>query len=130
MSNVQELHGLPRPVLVLAHPNAKYRATVSRSFRRLKWSIATAESALDVRRLARLHSADVVVLAADLAAESGWLTCEKLRGELPGAKVVLVADEPSADLERFAQFVGATALVSIDHGPAALLDLVGEPAAV
>jgi ActR/RegA family two-component response regulator len=130
MSSTHELHGSPRPVLILAHPDAHYTTTVSRSFRRLGWSVQTAANADDARGLARLYGPDLVVLAADLGGESGWLTCEKLRSELPAIKVVLVADEPSGYLERFAHFVGAGALLSVHHAPAALLDLVGEPAAV
>jgi ActR/RegA family two-component response regulator len=130
MASSPELHGSPCPVLVLAHPDPTYTATVARSFRRLNWSVQTAQSADECRRVARQHRADLVVLAADLSGESGWLACEKLRTELPDVKVVLVADEPSAYLESFARFIGATALLSVHHAPAALLELVGEPAAV
>jgi DNA-binding response OmpR family regulator len=115
-------------VLILAHPDAKYTATVVRSFRRLNWSIQMAQSADEARSLARQHGADLVILATDLTGESGWLACEKLRAEMPGVKVVLVADEPSAYLENFARFIGATALLSVHHAPAALLELAGDPA--
>src|SRR5260370_22912346 len=115
MSSSPELHGSPRPVLILAHPDPTYTATVARSFRRLSWSVQTAQTADEARRLARDHAADLIVLAADLAGESGWLACEKLRTELPRVKVVLVAEEPAAYLESFPRFTGSTALLSVHH---------------
>ena len=107
---------------------ARYTAAVSRSFRRLQWAVHAAANADEVRRLAYLHGPELIVLAAELPGESGWLICEKLHAELPGVKIVLVAEEPTPYLERFAQFVGAAALISVHSAPAALLDLVGQQA--
>jgi ActR/RegA family two-component response regulator len=130
MLAANNLKGTSRPCVILAHPDSKYTASVSRSFRRLPWQVHLARTADEVRQLARANNPELVVLSTDLAGESGWLTCEKLRTELPGIKVVLVTEEPTAYLERFAQFVGASALLSIYSAPAALLDLVGQPAVV
>ncbi len=130
MSAALDLNGTYRPGLILAHADSKYSATVSRAFRRNQWQVFSARDADEVRLLARQHNPELVVLATDLAGESGWLTCDKLRTEHPGLKVVLVADEPTTYLERFAHFVGATALVSVHSAPAALLDLVRQPASV
>jgi CheY-like chemotaxis protein len=128
MSVANIFSGEPRLVLVVAHPDPEYTATVARSFRRLGWEVRPARDADDVRRVARLRTPDLVVLAADLPGETGWLTCEKLRNELPGLRVVLVVDEPTPYLERFSQFVGAAALVSVYSAPAALLDMAGQTA--
>jgi DNA-binding NarL/FixJ family response regulator len=103
---------------------------VSRSFRRLGWAIYSAKNADEVRRLARRHAPELIVLATDLTGESGWLTCEKLRAEFPAAKLILVIDDPSYPLERFAHFVGAAALVSVHSAPAALLEVVEQPLGV
>ena len=128
MPATNERNGTPRPNLILAHPDEGYTAAVRRSFRRLHWAIHLAPNADEVRRLARLHGPELIVLAANLPGESGWLTCDKLRAELPGVKIALVVAEPTPYLERFAQFVGAAALVSVHSAPAALLDLVAQPA--
>ena len=130
MSASTNRNGEGQPILILAHPDAHYTTTVSRAFRRLQWQVLSARSADEVRRLARVHNPDLVVLAADLAGESGWLTCDKLRSEHPGVKVALIAEEPTPYFERFADFVGAAALVSIHSAPAALVELVGQPAGV
>jgi hypothetical protein len=42
----------------------------------------------------------------------GWLTCDKLTREQPALRVILVSGQPSAEQSRFADFVGASALVS------------------
>src|SRR5260370_11480280 len=83
MSSSPELHGSPRPVLILAHPDPTYTATVARSFRRLSWSVQTAQPADQRRRLSRDHAADLNALAADLAGASGWFARAKLQTLLP-----------------------------------------------
>ena len=60
--------------------------------------------------------------------ESGWLTCDKLTGEFPMCKVVLVAADPTPTHAAFASFVGAAALADRKDGMAALLGQVREPA--
>jgi ActR/RegA family two-component response regulator len=130
MLAANDLHGSGRPRLILAHPNEEYKAIVRRSFRRRNWKIHTAHSAEQVRQLARVHAPELIVLATELGDESGWLTCEKLRDELPTARIVLVANDPSYPLERFAHFVGAAALVSVHSAPAALLEVVEQPLGV
>jgi DNA-binding NarL/FixJ family response regulator len=69
---------------------------------------------------------ELVVLQADLPDESGWLTCDKLTGEFPTVKVVLVAADLQPRLADFADFVGAEALVSRRDGAAGLLPRVRE----
>src|SRR6476646_3435582 len=67
--------GRRRPHVVLAHSDAAYAAGVARAFRRHGWVVAPAASGPEARRLASALAADLVVLEADLPAESGWLTC-------------------------------------------------------
>ncbi len=110
-----------RPCLVLAHTDPVYAAAAGRSFRRLGWDVYPAHTGPEARRLARMLGADLVVLEADLPQESGWLTCDKLAAELPHVRVALVAAEAGDREQRFAAFVGASALVRHGDGVAALV---------
>jgi DNA-binding response OmpR family regulator len=113
---------LRRPLLVMAYADSQYAALSCRHFRRMGWEVHLACSGPEARRLARTLNASVVVLDAELREESGWLTCDKLRREIPGQKVVLVSRNPTDEGRRFAAFVGATGLVCRGGGPAALAD--------
>jgi ActR/RegA family two-component response regulator len=104
------------PCLVLGG----FDGSVARSFRRRGWDVYQTKSGPEARRLARMVSADLIVLDTFLPEESGWLTCEKLTREIPGARVVLVDPDPRR--AALAEFVGAAALVGSD-GLAALLEL-------
>ena len=110
-----------RPCLVLAHHSPAYAAQAGRAFRRLGWDVYTARSGPEARRLARMLAAEAVVLDTALPGESGWLTCEKLTGERPHVRAVLVAPEVGDQEERFAAFVGAGALLREADGPYALV---------
>jgi DNA-binding response OmpR family regulator len=117
-----------RPCLILAHSDPVYSAQIVRAFRRHGWDVYPAQTGPQVRRLARMMQPELVVLQADLPGESGWLTCDKLTGEFPTIKVVLVACDLTPYRADFADFVGADALVSRRDGVAALLPRVREPA--
>ena len=110
-----------RPSLVLAHPNPIYAASVSRSFRRLGWTVSQAQTGPAARQLARTLLADLVVLAIDLPGESGWLTCAKLIGERPGTHAVLIGDNLAPTDPEFARFVGAAGLYLLSAGARPLL---------
>ena len=117
-----------RPCLILAHADPVYAAQVVRAFRRHGWDVYPAKSGPQVRGLARILDPQLVLLQADLPGESGWLTCDKLIGEFPRCKVVLVAAGLTPTLASFAEFVGASELVDHRDCLAALLDQVREPA--
>src|SRR5262249_41816260 len=123
---VMHLHvpadGAPRPCLILAHNDPLYAVEAYRYLHRLGWDVRLASSGPEARRLAREVSPSLVVLDAYLNDESGWLTCEKLTGELPGVKVILVAARPSSSEFRFAYFCGASALVDREDGLQALVE--------
>src|SRR5262249_42925551 len=104
MSSVRE-PGSYRPCLVLAHADLGYAADACRRFRRLGWDVYQAHAGAEVRRLAHLLEPDLVVLDANLAGESGWLTCAKLTRERPATRVVLIDDGEHGDQDR-AAFVG------------------------
>jgi CheY-like chemotaxis protein len=110
-----------RPCMVLAHTDPVYTAVGCRAFRRLGWDVYTARTGPEARRLARMLDAEFVVLDAALPGESGWLTCDKLTAELPGVRVVLVAPEAGGWEGRFAEFVGASAVLRHADGVPALL---------
>jgi hypothetical protein len=83
-----------------------FAARVADPFHRLGWEVcaATEETlhALTVRK-----NPTAVLLPVEAGAESGYLTCAKLRLARPKLRVVLVGKQtPRA--ERFARFVGAT----------------------
>ena len=116
-----------RPCLILAHANPGYAAQALRTFRRHGWDVYTAQHGPQVRRLARMLQAQLIVLQADLPEESGWLTCDKLTREIPTIRVILVADTPTPHETDFASFVGAASLVNLKDGMAALLRDLREP---
>lgn len=107
------------PCLVLAG----FDSAAVRAFRRSGWDVYPARTGPEARRLARMVEADLVVLDTLLPEESGWLTCEKLTRELPGARVILVDPAPDAQREELAEFVGAEALVGREDGLDGLLEL-------
>jgi CheY-like chemotaxis protein len=100
-----------RPRLIVAHADAAYVALVSRAFRRLGWDVHSAATGPEARRLARQLAPEVLVLAAELEGESGWLTCHKVLSEQPRVKVFLVGDNARPGNGEFAHFVGAVALL-------------------
>jgi CheY-like chemotaxis protein len=116
------------PCLILAHGDPSYEAAVERGFRRLGWDVYIARSGPEVRRLAPLLEADVVILDAELPQESGWLTCEKLKAEQPLVKILLVTAEPGPLNQSFATFVGASALVRHADGLTPLVEELCAPA--
>jgi DNA-binding response OmpR family regulator len=117
--------GRRRPHVVIAHRDPAYSTGVARAFRRHGWGVAHAADGPEARRLAASLAAELVVLQADLPAESGWLTCAKLSAERARAPVVLVAVAPVGRDEQFAEFAGAARLVTREQGPAPLLEEAG-----
>jgi DNA-binding response OmpR family regulator len=111
-----------RPLLVLAYADSFYAAQACRHFRRLGWEVHLAHTGTEARRLARRLSPAVVVLDSELSDESGWLTCDKLRRDVPGQGVVLVSPDPTDEARELAVFVGASALVCRGGGVHALAD--------
>jgi DNA-binding response OmpR family regulator len=112
------------PCLLIAHSDLTYAALVARAFRRRGWDVYPARSGPEARRLARLLEPDLVVLAAELEQESGWLTCEKVTDEMPDVKVFLIGDAKSRRDQDFAAFVGAAALLHHSDSVQALVDQV------
>jgi DNA-binding response OmpR family regulator len=119
-----------RPQAVIAHSDPAYVAGVARAFRRYGWAVAVAADGAEVRRLTAALSADLVVLAADLPGESGWLTCAKLSLGRPRPPVVLIAAEENGRDAELAAFAGAARLVRRDEGADALLEEAGVAVAV
>src|SRR5260370_7634176 len=83
MSSSPELHGSPRPVLILAHPDPTYTATVARSFRRLSWSVQTAQTADEARPLPRDHAPDLISLPPALPPDPACPAFAPLPTNLP-----------------------------------------------
>jgi DNA-binding response OmpR family regulator len=113
-----------RPLLVLAYADSFYAAMSCRHFRRLGWEVHLASGGCEARRLARTLRPAVVVLDTQLRDESGWLTCDKLRREIPGQRIVLVDPNPTDEDRRLGDFVGAASLVCRGGGVSALADEV------
>jgi DNA-binding NtrC family response regulator len=101
----------PRRV-VIAHVDTGYADKLRKQLLRIGWEGVVASSAADARSLARSKRTVAAVLDVDLEDESGWLTCVKLLHDQPELRVVLVARDVRPDLKRFADFVGAQALIS------------------
>jgi CheY-like chemotaxis protein len=117
--------GRRRRHVVIAHSDPAYSTGVARAFRRYGWGVAHAADGPEARQLATSLAADLVVLQADLPAESGWLTCAKLSADRGRPSVVLVAEGPVGCDEPFAEFAGATRLVSRHQGAGPLLEEAG-----
>jgi CheY-like chemotaxis protein len=123
--NAPEPRWVPhRRRLLLAHGDPHYVAAVRTQFERLGWDVQIAQKGSDIRQLARQQVPTLVVLAADAPEETGWLTCAKLRRELPECRVILVGSDMAAECFRLTQFVGAAALVAQRDGVGALMDEV------
>jgi CheY-like chemotaxis protein len=120
IANVPKKAVSPWALLGLADPD--FTAAAERLFRQHGWRVRISPTGDNLRDLARQQRPNLVVLAADLPLESGWLTCRKLTDELPGVKVVLVAPQANNRLTRFADFVGAAALVESPAGLGAILE--------
>jgi DNA-binding response OmpR family regulator len=110
-----------QPCLVLAHPDPVFTTETSRAFRRQGWDVYPATNGPELRRLTRMLGAHLVILDAELPGESGWLTCAKLRLELPEVRVLLIGDDPSIRQQHRANFIGAAGLFTRNAGAALLL---------
>jgi DNA-binding response OmpR family regulator len=119
--------GAYRPCLIVAHTDAAYTSMVCRAFRRQGWDVYEAQRGPELRRLARLLEADLVVLDVALLEETGWLTCAKLTRERPDTRIILVAYGPCERDEDLADFVGAAALVDHKDGLSALFPVAARP---
>ena len=117
--------GRYRPHVVIAHTDTAYVLGVARAFRRHGWEVAIAAVGQEVRRLAALLPARLVVLETRLPDESGWLTCAKLTVGGGRERVILVADNEDDRDDQFAEFAGATRIVTRDEGLDPLLEEVG-----
>ena len=101
-----------RPCMIVVDEKPSPAALLARAFRRHGWDVYHARSGAEARRLARMLEPELLVMATDLAEESGWLTCEKLTREQPGVKVFLVGDAADSHNHDFAAFVGAVRLLN------------------
>ncbi|MFL5241292.1 MAG: hypothetical protein ACJ8FY_04230 [Gemmataceae bacterium] len=113
-----------RPCLILGHSDPDYAAGASRALRRLGWDVYLAGSGPEARRLARMLSAETVILDTEIPEESGWLTCDKILRDDPALKVFLVSPSVNAVSEDFRSFVGASGLIGYHDGVQALVDEV------
>jgi DNA-binding response OmpR family regulator len=122
----------PSEHVVLAYADSEYAASCCRYFRRQGWKVHLAGSSAEVRRLMKSLRTGVLVLDTGLQDESGWLTCAKLVAENEAMRVILVAPLSNGESRALADFVGASALVSREAGPRALVsEVLGcTPAAV
>jgi ActR/RegA family two-component response regulator len=109
---------------VLAYADSAHAVLCCRQLRRLGWEVHLTTSGAEARRLAQALAPKVVVLDAELADESGWLTCAKLLQDSPDQRVVLVTGQVTAEGERMADHVGAATLVPRSAGAAVLVDQV------
>lgn len=122
MLNAIESNSLSPPCLILAHANAAYAVLIAHGFRGLGWDVYLARDGPEARRLARIRKPEVVILEAELPAETGWLTCDKLTREQPLARVILVSDNLSPRNQDLATFDGSDALIDCTGGMASLID--------
>lgn len=118
--------------VVVAHSDPRFAARTGRTFRRLGWEVWQAGTAQEVRRLARKVRPALVVLAAELPDESGWLACAKLVRQYRGLQVFIVDVQPTPEGRQFAAFVGAAGLLDETHALGLLVEEAlgtGTPAA-
>jgi DNA-binding response OmpR family regulator len=113
-----------RPRIVLAYADPSHASQSCRQLRRHGWEVHLANTGFDARRLIPFLSPDVLVLDTDLYDESGWLACAKVVQDFPDQRVILLGSEPTGELQRFARFVGASALVDRSAGAEVLVEEV------
>jgi DNA-binding response OmpR family regulator len=128
MSDESKTNAVSQPCLILAHSDPVYEAALARGFRRLGWDVYRVKSGPEVRRLAPMLDANLVILDAELPEESGWLTCDKLTREQSHVEVILVTGEAGPLNHAMAAFVGASSLVHRSEGPARVVEEVCRPA--
>jgi DNA-binding response OmpR family regulator len=109
--------------VVLALPESAVTAEAAERLRRFGWQVHRVADCDALRELTCHTTPDVVVLSADGADESGWLTCAKLMRAMPRLRV-LVVGEPTGEATRLARFLGVEAPVPADVGAAELADRV------
>jgi hypothetical protein len=114
-----------RPRVVLALADSAQAALCARQCRRQGWEVHQAHSGRKARRLAATIEPAVVVLDAELAGESGWLTAAKLLLERPRQKILLTGPEHNRSHERFAAFLGAAGFVVHEETTTALAEFAG-----
>jgi DNA-binding response OmpR family regulator len=117
--------GRRRPCVVIAHSDPAYAVGVARAFRRHGWVPLLTADGPQARRLAANCPGCLVVLEVDLPGESGWLTCAKLNLANSGYCVVLVAADQDERDDVFAEFSGATRMVTQEQGPEPILEVAG-----
>ena len=113
-----------RPRLLLAYADPAYASECGRYFRRLGWEVQMVASGREARLLAGDYRPNVVVLDAELADESGWLTSAKISDENPGLRIVLVADEWNEHTQDRLRMVGAEHSVCRRDGAEALAMII------
>src|SRR5258708_7223101 len=99
------------PRVVIGHRDQAYAAWLTQQLAGVGWEGETVHSAAEARMLARAERTVALVLDVDLQDESGWLTCDKVLRERPELCVVLMSKDTRPEMQRFATFVGARALV-------------------
>jgi len=102
--------------MLLAYADAAYASECGRYFRRLGWEVEMVGSAQEARAFADEYRPDVVVLAAELLDESGWLTSAKISTANPDAHIVLVVEDPTDSILERARAVGAEQCVRTRDG--------------
>lgn len=118
--------GTNRPRVVLAYADSAIASRNGRSFRRRGWEVHQVKSGVEARRLAEALAPDLIILDAELAGESGWLTCAKMRLEQPEQRIFVVVTQAGPEKERFGDFVGAAALFTCADDVALLLPEASE----
>ncbi len=101
-----------RPRLVLGYADSNHAALCARQFRRQGWEVHQTRSGPEARRLAGCLEPALVMLDAELAGESGWLTAAKLLLERPRQKILLVGPERTSTLEQLTAFLGAAGFLT------------------
>jgi DNA-binding NtrC family response regulator len=110
--------------MILGVGETPYAKAAEAHFSSQGWDVSVAKTAKDARKMALRINAAVVVLAADLGPESGWLSSVKLTRSRPNTRVILVGTQRTAELERFAKFAGAAAFVAETEGVCRLVKAV------
>jgi two-component system response regulator DesR len=118
------------PSVLIAHPDSSYRAAVAWYLRQLDWNVTATDSADSLREWARVRRPDIVLLSPCLPDESGFLTCAKIKQELPDCRVLLMAERLSPEDQRFAEFAGAEGVILRSEGVKGLAERLAEPATV
>ena len=110
---------IPTHVLVV-DDDADIVEFVSTFLKSSGYRVTSAYDGEDALQMAREHPPQLVLLDVNIPIQDGWLVCLKLKLVKSTPKIIFITGETRPDLEQFAEFVHADAVL---HKPFAVEEI-------